>query len=78
MDILKKSMKSSYAASAIMAGFGGGILALTPWSWLGSAMVVVSLAPLTRALVFGYKTKKIVSSLWISPDLEKVDIIYGS
>ena len=78
MDILKKTTQTSFAASAILAGLGGGILGVTNWTWLGSAMAISSLIPMIRALVFSYKTKKIVSSVWISPDLEKLDIIYGT
>ena len=78
MELMNRHIKS---ATQIAIGIGG--LAAATYLFTGSAVLGIGLTiaaslPLTRASLFRIRTKQLVSSIWVSPNMKTIEIIYGT
>ena len=78
LDLLRRSMKASVFLSGVVFGATGLIYYTTSW-YLGLlAGSFFAIHPLMKAGLMWFKTRHVVSSIWLTPEKDKLELIYST
>ena len=77
LELMRRHIEAGIKLGACTTAISAGVYFLLGWQAAGLGLLAFSTIPLLRGLYMRYRTKRTVSSVWLSKNLKTVDIVYG-
>ena len=78
LEVLRRHIKTSVYLSGFLMSVTGGLYLFSTWTFGVYISAFISLQPLLRAILMWYRTRRVVSSIWLDPSKESLEVIYGT
>src|SRR5438105_269766 len=77
LELMRRHIDAGIKLGACMAALSTGVYFILGWKALGLGMLAFSTIPVLRGIYMRFRTRNLVSSIWLHQNLKTVEIIYG-